>query len=816
VYRQEIASAEAEAASLRRKQAAYEERINVVASEWNTLQDDVCALAARAGVAPAASTNDVSHADVKDPFLRRLLQTSEPSVGRKRARDDDDDAKKAKGDEGDASDSDEDGAARAEGGLDADAKKAVAALKLRATAVKATLTTVLDALDAANADAGRDADDVLSATRRRLATLEADHGAAVAELQRLREITTKQRIRNEELGDKLEDVTAEVELLRRSLAGARSRAGEIEGLPPMATAQGARAAAGAAAVAAAAANTPGGGPVPGTPGMTPATVKPGGKTVGGAVPVTPGPPMFDGAEQPADGGGGGGGGGADPVEILRLEGLVAELKGRVDHAGKQLDEQMNVNAKLKSEANKLRDAAEDDSRVSASKPYQALRQQLASATEDAKRFKDAVASLQREGEGLRAELRHASLAASKAESEYRRAQLAEQRVVDVEKRLDAVSRERDDVAFKLSQTSESASRKKLNEERATLLEKLQKENAELRAEATKARSMRKDVDDAKKAAAEAASEAAAARAEAADAKKALEAARGGKAPEDGTPEALADKLAEARRAAAAAESKAKNAEDALEEKSAESEAFMAEMEAIGAAYEEAQTENARLMSRLTERDGTEQQAMTEKVQAQALARKLREEKAGLEAAVAHERGAAVAAANRASRVEAAAAEREAELARAIEETQSLTKRVEEQTNTLMQVQESASEQRAAAESARKRVDGLTDRADADAKAVAAAERRVKQCEEEIAGLKKRNQKLTKIGGSNDEMKEEVDAYKSMMRCSVCNDRLKGVIITRCYHMFCQECIQTRIDNRARKCPGCGAAFAAADVKPIYF
>mmetsp|Transcript_6448 Transcript_6448/g.23642 ORF Transcript_6448/g.23642 Transcript_6448/m.23642 type:complete len:253 (-) Transcript_6448:1387-2145(-) len=101
-----------------------------------------------------------------------------------------------------------------------------------------------------------------------------------------------------------------------------------------------------------------------------------------------------------------------------------------------------------------------------------------------------------------------------------------------------------------------------------------------------------------------------------------------------------------RRAAAAAESKAKNAEDALEEKSAESEAFMAEMEAIGAAYEEAQTENARLMSRLTERDGTEQQAMTEKVQAQALARKLREEKAGLEAAVAHERGAAVAAQRR--------------------------------------------------------------------------------------------------------------------------------------------------------------------------
>ena len=72
------------------------------------------------------------------------------------------------------------------------------------------------------------------------------------------------------------------------------------------------------------------------------------------------------------------------------------------------------------------------------------------------------------------------------------------------------------------------------------------------------------------------------------------------------------------------------------------------------------------------------------------------------------------------------------------------------------------------------------------------------------------------GGGADEYKEEIDAYKSMLRCSVCNDRPKASIITRCYHMFCQECVQVRLDNRDRKCPGCAQVFSASDVKSIYF
>ena len=56
----------------------------------------------------------------------------------------------------------------------------------------------------------------------------------------------------------------------------------------------------------------------------------------------------------------------------------------------------------------------------------------------------------------------------------------------------------------------------------------------------------------------------------------------------------------------------------------------------------------------------------------------------------------------------------------------------------------------------------------------------------------------------------------MLRCSVCRDRFKEVAITRCFHLFCRECIDINLANRHRKCPACGERFGADDVKQVYF
>ena len=149
VYRQEIANGERQIADLRRKQASYEERLNAVASEWNTLQDDIVAMVERTGGARASTTrasSSASNADIKDPFLRRLfdLAGADAIAGRKRAREDDDGG----ADGASATDSeDEDGAAAKEGGPDDDAVKAVDAIKAKAAATKAALVAVLDTVD---------------------------------------------------------------------------------------------------------------------------------------------------------------------------------------------------------------------------------------------------------------------------------------------------------------------------------------------------------------------------------------------------------------------------------------------------------------------------------------------------------------------------------------------------------------------------------------------------------------------------------------------------------------------------------------------
>lgn len=64
--------------------------------------------------------------------------------------------------------------------------------------------------------------------------------------------------------------------------------------------------------------------------------------------------------------------------------------------------------------------------------------------------------------------------------------------------------------------------------------------------------------------------------------------------------------------------------------------------------------------------------------------------------------------------------------------------------------------------------------------------------------------------------EELEGLRALLRCNVCHERQKNVIITKCMHMFCKTCIQRNIDARHRKCPGCGAAFGTKDVQQFFF
>jgi E3 ubiquitin-protein ligase BRE1 len=62
---------------------------------------------------------------------------------------------------------------------------------------------------------------------------------------------------------------------------------------------------------------------------------------------------------------------------------------------------------------------------------------------------------------------------------------------------------------------------------------------------------------------------------------------------------------------------------------------------------------------------------------------------------------------------------------------------------------------------------------------------------------------------------EIAELRRQLNCGACKLRRRDTIITKCMHVFCNDCIKSVIDNRSRKCPQCGVGFSATEYKRIY-
>ncbi|XP_066369020.1 E3 ubiquitin-protein ligase BRE1-like 1 isoform X2 [Miscanthus floridulus] len=62
---------------------------------------------------------------------------------------------------------------------------------------------------------------------------------------------------------------------------------------------------------------------------------------------------------------------------------------------------------------------------------------------------------------------------------------------------------------------------------------------------------------------------------------------------------------------------------------------------------------------------------------------------------------------------------------------------------------------------------------------------------------------------------EAKEYRGILKCGICHDRQKEVVIAKCYHLFCNQCIQKSLGSRQKRCPSCGLSFGVNDVRPIY-
>lgn len=82
-------------------------------------------------------------------------------------------------------------------------------------------------------------------------------------------------------------------------------------------------------------------------------------------------------------------------------------------------------------------------------------------------------------------------------------------------------------------------------------------------------------------------------------------------------------------------------------------------------------------------------------------------------------------------------------------------------------------------------------------------------------LLERLKKIEMSGNTDEVVIAEIQEYKDMLTCPSCKVRRKDAVLTKCFHVFCFDCLRTRYETRQRKCPRCNAAFGANDYHRLY-
>jgi E3 ubiquitin-protein ligase BRE1 len=67
----------------------------------------------------------------------------------------------------------------------------------------------------------------------------------------------------------------------------------------------------------------------------------------------------------------------------------------------------------------------------------------------------------------------------------------------------------------------------------------------------------------------------------------------------------------------------------------------------------------------------------------------------------------------------------------------------------------------------------------------------------------------------DALARENESLKVFVRCPVCNTRPRACVITKCWHMFCKQCVKQRLGDRSRRCPSCGVGFSQSDQHEVF-
>ncbi|KAK9273851.1 hypothetical protein L1049_018663 [Liquidambar formosana] len=254
--------------------------------------------------------------------------------------------------------------------------------------------------------------------------------------------------------------------------------------------------------------------------------------------------------------------------------------------------------------------------------------------------------------------------------------------------------------------------------------------------------------------------------------------------------------------------------EAIRIKDGEAEAYISEIETIGQAYEDMQTQNQHLLQQVTERDDYNIKLVSESVKTkqaqsfllsekQALAKQLQQLSTSLESVK-----------MRIARSEEQMKVCLTEAVKFTEEDRHLALNLETAKWELTDAEKELKWLKSAVSSSEKEHEQIQRKKDEIQMELDTERSEKKKLEEELMEMNRKVAEMTSESGEAaiQRLQDEIKDCKSILKCGVCFDRPKEVVIVKCYHLFCNPCIQRNLEIRHRKCPGCGTAFGQNDVR----
>lgn len=254
--------------------------------------------------------------------------------------------------------------------------------------------------------------------------------------------------------------------------------------------------------------------------------------------------------------------------------------------------------------------------------------------------------------------------------------------------------------------------------------------------------------------------------------------------------------------------------EAIKIKDIEAEAYISEIETIGQAYDDMQTQNQHLLHQVTERDDYNIKLVSESVKTKQAQTSLLMEKQALTKQFQQVNASLESLKKRIGRSEEEIKVCLAEALKSTQEDRHLAINLETARWDLADAEKELKWLKSALSSSEKEYD-QNQRNITELQMELDTERSERtKIEEELMALNKVIDEMTNGSGEAaiQRLQDEIKDCKSILKCGVCFDRPKEVVIVKCYHLFCNPCIQRNLEIRHRKCPACGTAFGQNDVR----